>query len=269
MDITQIRDWAFIPGLPDDTGPIRALLHTYSNIPQDEIDQHLLRIREEAWKVTKFPCIGRWKFLRLTDTSDACYRQVLFRLRLPKSRDALLDLGCCVGQALRQFHADGVDSSQLFGIDIEPRLIDIGYDLFNDRDQFKATFVIGDMADPDDKRPLQLQGMVTMIHADSFFHLFNWTQQLYIGCRLVAFLKQGTKNALIYGRQAGIKDVCSPADEIPYLHSQASFQRLWDEIGKMTRTKWKVEISFEDDIDPFPGIAIEVAAISFTIYQIA
>jgi hypothetical protein len=55
MDITQIRDWAFIPGLPDETGPIRALLHTYSNIPQDEVDQHLLRIvRLLFFSSTKF-----------------------------------------------------------------------------------------------------------------------------------------------------------------------------------------------------------------------
>lgn len=218
------------------------------------------------------PCIGRWKFLHLADRHDARYQHILFRLTLPHSNDALLDMGCCLGQALRQLRADGVDGSQLFGTDLNPTMIDIGYDMFRDRDTLGATFVIGDMIDPDDCRISQLEGGVTLVQADSFFHLFNWTQQLYIGKRVVSFLKPGTKNAVIFGRQAGtLKPGILASDEnSPYLHNSESFQQLWDEVGNMTGTKWAVQ--FEPDgglSSELPGIEKDTLAVKFTVHQIS
>lgn len=85
---------------------------------------------------------------------------------------------------------------------------------------------------------------MTIIYAGSFFHLFTWSQQLYIGRRLVAFLKPGTRNALLYGRQAGTSQ-SGTAGRIdtasPFLHNKSTFQQLWDEIGLMTKTRWRVD----------------------------
>ena len=217
------------------------------------------------------PCIGRWKFLHLADRHDACYQHILFRLTLPQSNDALLDLGCCLGQALRQLRADGVHGSRLFGTDLNPTMIDIGYDMFCDRDSLGATFIIGDMIDPEDSRISQLVGEVTLVQADSFFHLFNWTQQLYIGKRVVSFLKPGTKNAVIFGRQAGtLKRGVLPSDGYsPYLHNPESFQQLWDEVGNMTGTRWAVQ--FEPDgglSSKLPGIEKDTLAVKFTVHQV-
>lgn len=227
--------------------------------------------RDEAWKVARIPYIGRWKFLGLTDLNDPRYRQVLFRLSIRQSRDALLDLGCGLGQALRQFRADGVNGSQLFAIDAESRFIESGYSLFQDRHSLNATFLVGDMVDPDDTRPSKLNGLVTIIHAGSFFHLFSWSQQLHIGKQLVGFLKPGTKNALIYGRQAGTS---TPRDVLvnrssPYLHNQESFQRLWDDVGSWTGTKWKVEMEDTGSVIPqLVKVDKTLRSVNFTIYQI-
>jgi SAM-dependent methyltransferase len=197
---------------------------------------------------------------------------VLFRLTLPKSNDALLDLGCCLGQALRQLRADGVCGSRLFGIDINPALIDVGRELFRDSDSLGATFVVGDMIDPDDDRVSQLEGQVTMVQADSFFHLFTWNQQLYIGKRIVSFLKPGTQNAVIFGRQAGkLKHKLSPwRESSPYLHNRDSFQELWNEVGRMTGTRWAVQ--FEPDGEPLPaviGVEKDTLPVRFTVHQIS
>lgn len=230
--------------------------------------------REEAWTATRFPCIGRWKFLDLTDHRQALYQQIVFRLTLPSSRDCLLDLGCCVGQALRQLRADGVDGSRLFGIDLEPRLLAVGFSLFRDEDTLGATFVTGNMIDPEDSRVDALGGRVTLVHATSFFHLFSWTQQLYIGRRVVSFLKPGTRNALVYGRQVGTTeprgvDIDTRA---PYLHNQKSFQKLWDAVGRLTGTRWVVQT---EEVEILMEVMAEsdknkdVISMSFTIYQIS
>ncbi|KAG5950027.1 hypothetical protein E4U53_005542 [Claviceps sorghi] len=272
MDIVALQKWAYIPGLPDDIGPIRAFLQEYSKIPADDIDHHILRAREDAWNSSRYPFIGRWRFLRLAERNDPYYQQVLFRLKLNGSTDAFLDLGCCVGQVLRQLRHDGVQGSQLFGIDVQARFLDIGYDLFRDRDSIGATFVVGNMLDPEDTRLDVLLGKVTIIYASCFFHLFNWTQQLCLGQRLVGFLKEGTKNALIYGRHIGTTKSREPAlgnASPPYLHDKNSFQRLWREIGDLTKTNWVVEVELAGEMPE--GVArVDKSArpVNFTVLQI-
>ncbi|GAB0144812.1 hypothetical protein EsHS_00005269 [Epichloe bromicola] len=272
MDIIALQNWAYIPDLPDDIGPIRNLLLEYSKIPADDIDHHILRVREDAWKVSRFPCVGRWKFLRLTDHNDPCYQQVLFRLKVDGSNDAFLDLGCCVGQVIRQLRHDGVQGSRLFGIDLQSKFVDIGYHLFQDQNSIGATFVVGDMLDPEDTRLDELSHKITIIYAGSFFHLFNWTQQLYIGKRLVGFLKQGTKNALIYGRHIGTTNPgeASTSDASPYLHDKKSFQQLWHEIGDLTKTKWAVELEPAGEVlGGLPQVEKDAQPVNFMVHQIS
>lgn len=217
------------------------------------------------------PFIGRWKFLVLNDTNDSRYQQALFRLRLSQSRDSFLDLGCGLGQALRQFRDDGVDGSRLFGLDSSSQLVSSGYDLFQDRNSLGAHFTVGDVTDPDDLSLEELNGQVSIIHAGSFFHLFSWKQQLYIGKRLVDFLQPGIRNAFIYGRHVGVTTTreVENNDSSPYLHSQESFQHLWDEVGELTRTKWKVEVeSSGEAIAWLPGNPKGAQPVNFTIYQV-
>ncbi|KOS19869.1 hypothetical protein ESCO_005583 [Escovopsis weberi] len=228
--------------------------------------------RDKAWALSRAPFIGRWKFLRLSESDDPCYRQVLFRLTLSHSRDAFLDLGCGFGQALRQLRADGVDASQLYGVDVDADLLAFGYDLFQDQDSLGATLLVGDIVDPEDLGLQELHGKVTIVHAGSFFHLFTWTEQLYIGRRIVEFLKPETQNALIYGNCAGTPSARTASigqSHSRFLHSADSFQRLWDEVGKLTRTKWRVEVEPASiDVAQLPIFPKDVQAMNFTIFQV-
>ncbi|KAH8713936.1 PAN2-PAN3 deadenylation complex catalytic subunit PAN2 [Beauveria bassiana] len=244
MDVLTLQKWAYIDAVPSYNATAYGLLHHYSGISAADIDSHLLRIRKLAWDVSRQPFIGRWRFLQLAEPLDPYYQQVLFRLTLPKSKDCILDIGCGFGQALRQLRADGVAGSKLFGADIESRFISLGYDLFRDKDTLGATFVSGDLLDPDDERLDMLAGRFTIVHADSFFHLMSWTEQLYAAKRLIVWLRKDTNNGFIYGKHAG---TIHPAEVAlagsrPYLHNRQSFQRLWDEAGEMTNTKWRVEV---------------------------
>ncbi|KAJ3497164.1 hypothetical protein NLG97_g2114 [Lecanicillium saksenae] len=262
MDILALQKWTYVKGAPSYDATAYGLLHHYSGIPAAEIDNHLLHIRKLAWDVSRQPFIGRWKFLRFAEPVDPYYQQVLFRLTLPKSSDCILDIGCGFGQALRQLRANGVAGSKLFGVDVESRFINLGYDLFRDKDTLGATFVTGDLLDPDDERLDTLSGRFTIVHADSFFHLLSWTEQLYAAQRIISWLRTDMKNGFIYGKQAGSlypADVAS-AGKRPYLHNRRSLQRLWDEAGRITGTRWRVEVEknqkAEDDIMKLPnGVA--------------
>ena len=211
----------------------------------------------------------------MLSSQEARYQQVLFRLTLQDTRDAFLDLGCCVGQALRQLRHDGVPGSRLYGFDKDSRFINLGYDLFQDKKKLKATFVVGDILASSGLEPLR--GQITIVHATSFFHLFDWKQQLQIGKALVELLKPGTKNGLVYGRQAGVE---TRGRELPgiggatFLHDKESFQQLWNEIGALTKTAWVVDMnisppSVEADHDSaLPGLKVDVKAMDFTIHQV-
>lgn len=86
----------------------------------------------------------------------------------------------------------------------------------------------------------------------------------------MGFLKPGTKNALIYGRHVGVSKLRDSANHAnsPFLHTKASFQKLWDEVGAMTGTRWSVEV--EQDGPTAELLAeFETGAlpVKFTIYQ--
>ena len=53
-----------------------------------------------------------------------------------------MDVGCCFGTDLRVLAHDGIPSHQLIGMDIENEFIELGYELFCDRESFNGRFSI-------------------------------------------------------------------------------------------------------------------------------
>ena len=224
----------------------------------------------------RYPCIGRWSFTRIDVTlRDPRYKEAVKRLTAPDSRDALLDLGCCFGQNIRQLVRDGVDPSRLYGTDIHDEFLELGFDLFRDRESLTeggATFVAGDMLNPDDPDLVRFDGKITIIHACNFFHLFAWEQQVVIGKRVVRFLKPETKDALLFGWHIGS---LKPGPERTmalgerHLHNEESFQKLWDEIGEKTDTKWRVESQVISKMPPgLKGFDDNARIMRYGVYQL-
>lgn len=161
--------------------------------------------------------------------------------------------------------------SKLFGADIEPRFISLGYDLFRDKDTLGAKFFTGDLIDPDDERLDRIAGRFTIVHADSFFHLLSWTQQLFAATRLISWLKIEMKSCFIYGRQVGVFNPANVAavGRRPYLHDRQSFQKLWDEAGCLTGTRWRVEMEeTQEDMDVVAGVPQNVVPVNYAIFQL-
>ncbi|KAI8957367.1 hypothetical protein F5Y11DRAFT_360899 [Daldinia sp. FL1419] len=245
----------YVEELPTDIEPIRGLLEKYSGIRAKDVDDHIHEIRDRLWEIYPYVYIGHFRFLSLGFTSDPRYQTALARLLAPKSEVSLLDVGCCVGQLLRQLAFDGVSSFRLYGTDLEPRFLEAGYDLFKDRDKLHATFVAGDMLSQDgrdgDERLNALDGKMNIVHATSFFHLFTWQDQVQAARRIVRFLDVDDPDVMIFGRQVG---TTTPGNREGvrgskrFLHNAASWQELWDEVGEATGTRWRTQVDeMEED----------------------
>ncbi|KAI1446502.1 hypothetical protein F5Y02DRAFT_64234 [Annulohypoxylon stygium] len=247
----------YIEELPTDIEPIRGFLEKYSGIRSKDIDEHIHEIRDRLWDIYPYVCVGHFRFLSLKFTLDPQYQVVLNRLLAPKSEVNFLDVGCCVGQVLRKLAFDGVDPSRLFGTDLEPRFIEAGYDLFKDRNKLKATFAVGDMlslggeSSTSDGNLEVFDGKMNIIHATCFFHLFTRENQIRAAQRMVRFLNPDDPDVMIFGRQVG---TTTPGDRegakrSRFLHNAASWQELWDEVGKLTGTAWRTELDEMEDSD--------------------
>lgn len=143
--------------------------------------------------------------------------------------------------------ADGAPSSNTYGFDIDGELIDVGYDLFLDRDTLKTKFLVRDVFDQSaDWSPLE--GKIDVIHASAFIHLFNWQQQVHVATVLARILRP-VPGSMIVGRQMGSTEpgeypALKPGTML-YWHDETSFQKLWDEVGQVTGTKWRVQATLD------------------------
>ena len=146
---------------------------------------------------------------------------------------------------MRQLVADGVPSSQLIGLDIEPYLIELGYDLFADRATLRSRFLVADIFKGAAQGApwTELEELkADVLHCSAFFHLFPLPDQIRAAKNIAGLVKMG---GAIVGRQSG----STKPGEVPaikpgstsFRHDVGTFRRLWDEVGEATRTKWTVD----------------------------
>ena len=201
------------------------------------------------------------------------FQALVKRLKQPDSQDAFLDVACCVGQVLRKLVFEGVDPSRLYATDLVPEFLDLGFELFNDREKFGPdTFIAANMLDPNDEGLKKLDGKVTIIHVANFFHLFDRDQQVSAATRMIKFLKPGVKDAVIIGGNIGsLKPDTFTARNgtARFLHDPETFQEMWDEAGRKTGTKWKAASALISTMKiQFPGWPDESRYLGWVVRQV-
>ena len=144
--------------------------------------------------------------------------------------------------------ADGAPSKQLTGVELRDEFIELGFDLFKDRDTYEGQLIAGDIFD---KAAMSaLDGQADVVHAASFLHLFGWTGQVNAAIHLLRFLKN-KPGVMVLGRQAG----SDAPGEYPhktnesgftFSHNEQTFFQMWKEVEAMTSTKWTVKVSLQD-----------------------
>ncbi|KAF9692920.1 hypothetical protein EKO04_009244 [Ascochyta lentis] len=250
IDEPEVLPW-YIKDLVDLEPKTKELFETYSKVPSDEVVAHITQIRNKAFKVFPYPCLGHWGFLNLSIQKSAAYDEVLQRI---KGGEQYLDIGCCVGQDIRKLVYDGAPSENTHASDLKGQFWDIGYDLFLDKTSLKTTFIEADVFD-NESGLQQLAGKLDILHAASFFHLFDWDGQVAAAKKIVALLNP-TSDSLILGRQAGRSEAGDFTAQVEqtksrYWHNPESWAQLWKKVGDETGTKWKVEADFDESVNLF------------------
>jgi SAM-dependent methyltransferase len=213
------------------------------------------------------------------------YPEILSRL---KSGQTFLDIGCCVGQEIRQLVHDGALAVNLYASDLHPEFLDIGYDLFKDKDTLKSTTFAADIFDVAEPNFVALEAKIDIIWAGSFFHLFSYPATVEVLKQLIK-LSKPIPGSLIVGKQMGHVDPgefviegSAPTEMAPttstssskfagsvegdkttsvFRHNTDSFKKLWEDVGNQTNTKWNVEVEQK----PYQGQAKKYFMVSLSL----
>ncbi|KAE9980585.1 hypothetical protein BLS_004131 [Venturia inaequalis] len=228
----------------------RKFLNDYIGLPEAEHLAHVLKVRDQAWKVCPYSCVGTFGFTSPSIQVQPYYPSLLTRI---KNGDRFLDLGCGLGQNVRKIVHDLGPSPSVFGSDLSQDLIDCGYDYFLDKSSLEPQFFTGDLLSGKDPNFGKMKGTFDIIFATCLYHLWSWDVQLKASIATVNLLKPEA-GAVVFGWQVG----ASPAKEITrnlgktraehttmFRHDEASLRKLWDLVGEETQTRWVVEAKNE------------------------
>lgn len=245
----QNRSVAWFDERPNDSqlsAEARDLLQNYSRIPSDKITEHVINLCNEAWKIFPYPCIGQFRFLDLSLKHTQEYPEILDRLA---KGQRILDMACCFGQEIRQLVADGALSENIYGCDLRKEYVDLGYQLFCDHGRLQSRFITADIFD--DSSPLmELKGTFDMIYTGSFFHLFDYADQVKVS-KAVAKLLRPAKDSFIIGRQVGALEAAAhdhrtnPTGKM-FRHNPQSLQEMWTEIGDALGVPFSVNATLHE-----------------------
>lgn len=230
----QDRNVAWYSELPDDSHispAARTLLETYSKVKPEDVVDHVVKVRNEAWAVFPYPCIGQFRFLDLSLSQRTDYPDILQRI---KSGETFLDMACCFGQEIRQLVADGAPAENLYGCDLRSEFIKLGYKIFLDENKLQTRFLTANVFDTTSALT-ELKGQLDIIYVGSFFHLWGYQDQVTVS-KAVAALLRPQKGTIIVGRQvgavtAGEHDHRTNPTGTMFRHNVESLTRQWKEIG--------------------------------------
>jgi hypothetical protein len=156
-----------------------------------------------------------------------------------------------MGQDVRKLVHDGAPSENTYASDLKENFWDFGYDMFLDKSTLQTKFMEADIFDADSQLK-QIDGKIDIVNAASFFHLFDWDDQVKAAKRTVQLLKP-VSGSMIIGRQGGKAEAGSFAhvqkEKTAFWHNVESWKKMWEQVGSETGTEWRVEaVLGEEDL---------------------
>jgi hypothetical protein len=145
--------------------------------------------------------------------------------------------------------------------------INLGYELFRDRETLQSEFIAADIFDLES--PLkQLHGKIDIINASAFFHLFSRDEQLQIARQCVKIMRPKAGSLLVGRQRAQVIGGDTTGNFGPsskYWHSAESWKQFWADIAAETDIQFEVDVvmmgeKFEAlEAPPKPGQAVSMS----------
>ncbi|KAM7199752.1 methyltransferase [Naviculisporaceae sp. PSN 640] len=233
--------------------PARNLLEKYSRIPPEDVEKVVLDFRNRAWEDFPYPCIGSFEFLEFELSTRRIYHRLL--TRLISEDTTFLDIGCCLGHDIRKLIFDGVSPENIAGVELRKGYINLGFDLFRDRDTPAGKiFHQGDVLDPATCKPwCSLLGRFDIVNLGLIVHVFNWEEQITLFEKAIDCLENGKLGTMIIGCMAGTVDGTVEnwmGKKVP-AHNVDSFKELIQVVEGKTGTRWRVEAEQDSHMSHF------------------
>jgi SAM-dependent methyltransferase len=178
------------------------------------------------------------------------YQVLLARL---KAGGRFLDVGCCLGQDIRKLAFDGAPGEHLVGAELSEGFIELGYELFRDREKLGATLLAANILD--EEGPLQeLKHTFDVVQLGMILHLFSWDEQVVVFKHAIGLLKDA-KGSLIIGQATGHLDgALTPGWRgNTFKHNVETFKKLIDQISLETGTRWEAQAELDTGLSIFDG----------------
>ncbi|RMZ38035.1 hypothetical protein AFCA_001996 [Aspergillus flavus] len=243
----------------DVIGPgAKELLEIYSGIPSADVNVHVARIAKQGWDIVQYPCFRLASFLNLELSQLPVYPRIVDRV---KQGALFIDLGCGLGQDIRRLAYDGAPSENMVGLDLREGVIELGYELFKDKNTLKATFLAQNFFE-DTPVLREMIGKFEIVNSGLFMHLWDWAGQVRIGQRMIELLTP--QGGLITGLHSGGREAGDHKAEgwvERCIHNEMSFRQMWIEIERLTGAHCKLEISAQEGkryrLDDQPALRLQ------------
>lgn len=151
----------------------------------------------------------------------------------------------------------GVESTQLYALDISREIWNLGLSFFGDAGSPPAEFIQAEARcypnlsalRQNSERLYQLIGKIDVILMAMFLDLFHWPDQRSVLNTVVALSKIGTQ-VIGYSRGAttmnGKEGYWDESGTRCLVHDDITMPLLWSDVGRSTNTLWKLELRVVD-----------------------
>lgn len=149
---------------------------------------------------------------------------------------------------------EGAPAENIIGSELEPKFVELGYELFCDKERLGVEFKTGDFFSAEGGVGLDLvEESFDMVHAASFFHLFSWTEQVEAVSKALRLLKPKS-GSVLFGRQTGVEvagSVKYPQTRSGEMwrHDLESWGKLMEEVRVKTGLEFEAKCEWLDKVD--------------------
>ncbi|TCD65129.1 hypothetical protein EIP91_003060 [Steccherinum ochraceum] len=248
--VREIRpEAASVPSLDDGVVPLQlteeetTFLKTAITKDENEMWKRVEDVRRRAYEKYPYPCLRGFYHIHFEMMRTSVYREILEAGR--SGNTTFLEIGCCMGSDVRRLAFDGYPAANIIGTDLRQEFIDLGLELYRDRDTCKTRFFADDIftVSPKtvDARPtefstatklVQLKGQVSHLFLGALFHLYDEQTQYAIALAVATLLKH-EKGSIIFGWHQGQDKEGAVDDEYlrgRFAHSPASWTEMWKRV---------------------------------------